>query len=96
MTHAVLETEFSSTTGPQIQVWHRPIKDKEKALILVGFIAFYCILSCFQGKIDEESVLFDFRKSDVPPLLLIIDRQDDPVTPLLNQVSILRVVFTMH
>ena len=45
---------------------------------------------------DEESVLFDFRKSDVPPLLLIIDRRDDPVTPLLNQVSILRVVFTMY
>lgn len=40
-----------------------------------------------RGKMDEESVLFDFRKSDVPPLLLIIDRRDDPVTPLLNQWS---------
>ena len=33
----------------------------------------------------QERELFDFR-SDVPPLLLILDRKDDPVTPLLNQV----------
>ncbi|KAK3733646.1 hypothetical protein QZH41_013329, partial [Actinostola sp. cb2023] len=36
-------------------------------------------------KINEEAKLFDFRRSDVPPLLLILDRRDDPVTPLLNQ-----------
>ena len=30
--------------------------------------------------------MFDFKQSDVPPLLLIIDRRDDAVTPLLNQV----------
>ncbi|XP_003382629.1 PREDICTED: vacuolar protein sorting-associated protein 45-like [Amphimedon queenslandica] len=34
----------------------------------------------------QERELFDFR-SDVPPLLLILDRKDDPVTPLLNQWS---------
>ena len=34
----------------------------------------------------DEATLFDFRKPDVPPLLLIIDRRDDPITPLLNQV----------
>ena len=34
----------------------------------------------------EEATLFDFRKPDVPPLLLIVDRRDDPITPLLNQV----------
>nr|CAG4645430.1 EOG090X03QA [Lynceus sp. MCZ IZ 141354] len=32
----------------------------------------------------KESSLFDFRKSD-PPLLLILDRRSDPITPLLNQ-----------
>ncbi|XP_059280119.1 vacuolar protein sorting-associated protein 45 homolog [Lycium ferocissimum] len=32
-----------------------------------------------------ESGLFDFRRTEVSPLLLIIDRRDDPVTPLLNQ-----------
>ncbi|XP_065060122.1 vacuolar protein sorting-associated protein 45-like isoform X2 [Rhopilema esculentum] len=36
-------------------------------------------------KMYQESGLFEFRQSDVPPLLLIVDRRDDPVTPLLNQ-----------
>lgn len=34
---------------------------------------------------QQESGLFDFRRSEVSPLLLVIDRRDDPVTPLLNQ-----------
>ncbi|KAK0532023.1 vacuolar protein sorting-associated protein 45 [Tilletia horrida] len=29
--------------------------------------------------------LFEFRRTDVPPLLLILDRRNDPVTPLLSQ-----------
>lgn len=39
-------------------------------------------------KISKESSLFDFRTQEngaPPPLLLILDRRDDPVTPLLNQ-----------
>ncbi|XP_013378687.1 vacuolar protein sorting-associated protein 45 [Lingula anatina] len=35
--------------------------------------------------ISKEASLFDFRRTDVPPVLLILDRRDDPVTPLLNQ-----------
>ncbi|ELT93726.1 hypothetical protein CAPTEDRAFT_126905 [Capitella teleta] len=35
--------------------------------------------------ISREAALFDFRRTDVPPLLLLLDRRDDPVTPLLNQ-----------
>lgn len=35
--------------------------------------------------IMREAALFDFRKTDVAPILLILDRRDDPVTPLLNQ-----------
>lgn len=35
--------------------------------------------------ITKEYELFDFRKTEVPPLLLIVDRSDDAVTPLLNQ-----------
>lgn len=43
-------------------------------------------LCCSQRLMYEtESGLFDFRRPDVPPLLLIVDRRDDPVTPLLNQ-----------
>ncbi|XP_042494685.1 vacuolar protein sorting-associated protein 45 homolog [Macadamia integrifolia] len=34
---------------------------------------------------QQESGLFDFRRSGISPLLLIVDRRDDPVTPLLNQ-----------
>lgn len=37
------------------------------------------------GTMDTEGELFGFRRPDVPPLLLLLDRRDDPVTPLLNQ-----------
>jgi len=37
--------------------------------------------------ITREAALFDFRKTDVAPVLLILDRRSDPVTPLLNQVT---------
>nr|CAG4651704.1 EOG090X03QA [Triops cancriformis] len=33
----------------------------------------------------KESSLFDFRRGDVRPVLLVIDRRADAVTPLLNQ-----------
>uniref|UniRef100_A0A671QXJ9 Vacuolar protein sorting-associated protein 45 n=1 Tax=Sinocyclocheilus anshuiensis TaxID=1608454 RepID=A0A671QXJ9_9TELE len=35
--------------------------------------------------ITKEYEPFDFRKTEVPPLLLILDRSDDAITPLLNQ-----------
>lgn len=35
--------------------------------------------------ITKEASLFDFRKTDSTPVLLILDRRNDPVTPLLNQ-----------
>lgn len=36
-------------------------------------------------RIQTEQALFDFRLTQVPPLLLILDRRNDPVTPLLSQ-----------
>lgn len=36
-------------------------------------------------QVTQEDQLFDFRKTDTPPILLIVDRRDDPVTPLLTQ-----------
>ncbi|KAH3732984.1 vacuolar protein sorting-associated protein 45 [Pelomyxa schiedti] len=36
-------------------------------------------------KITTESELFDFRRAEVPPIVLVIDRREDPVTPLLLQ-----------
>mmetsp|Transcript_21447 Transcript_21447/g.55201 ORF Transcript_21447/g.55201 Transcript_21447/m.55201 type:complete len:634 (+) Transcript_21447:87-1988(+) len=35
--------------------------------------------------IEGEAELFAFRHKEVPPLLLIVDRREDAVTPLLNQ-----------
>jgi vacuolar protein sorting-associated protein 45 len=49
------------------------------------------ILPCFVShalakyQIQQEGQLFDFRKTDTPPVLLILDRRNDPVTPLLSQ-----------
>lgn len=34
---------------------------------------------------EQETGLFDFRRSDGTFQLLVIDRMDDPVTPLLSQ-----------
>lgn len=36
-------------------------------------------------KMNQEAGLFEFRQSEIAPILLIVDRTDDPVTPLLNQ-----------
>jgi hypothetical protein len=34
---------------------------------------------------QQETSLFDFRRTEIPPILLILDRRSDPLTPLLNQ-----------
>jgi len=44
---------------------------------------------------QQESGLFDFRRTEISPLLLIVDRRDDPVTPLLNQWTYQVQVVTM-
>ncbi|KAL8908202.1 MAG: hypothetical protein Q9207_000923 [Kuettlingeria erythrocarpa] len=36
-------------------------------------------------QITQEKQLFDFRQTDTPPILLLVDRRDDPITPLLTQ-----------
>lgn len=35
----------------------------------------------------EQDGLFDFRRPEIMPLLYVLDRKDDPVTPLLSQWS---------
>ena len=37
--------------------------------------------------ISRDSNLFYFRQNDIAPVLLIIDRREDSITPLLNQVD---------
>ena len=57
-------------------------KKKKKLLIYIyKFINLYIL----QYQIQQETQLFDFRRYDTPPILLILDRKNDPVTPLLNQ-----------
>ncbi|NXJ05390.1 VPS45 protein, partial [Odontophorus gujanensis] len=43
------------------------------------------LAECVKRVITKEYELFDFRRTEVPPLLLILDRSDDAITPLLNQ-----------
>ncbi|KAI7865403.1 Sec1-like protein [Spinellus fusiger] len=38
-----------------------------------------------QHHIQQEGQIFDFRRPDTPPVLLILDRRNDPITPLLAQ-----------
>jgi vacuolar protein sorting-associated protein 45 len=57
---------------------------------LSGF-GFSCVLQVveeLQSRIRMDPPLFDFgthTRHETPPLLLILDRRDDPVTPLLTQ-----------
>lgn len=46
-------------------------------------------------QMTQEDQLFEFRKTDTPPILLIIDRRDDPVTPLLTQWTYQAMVHEM-
>lgn len=39
----------------------------------------------YQMTQDDQKQLFDFRKTDAAPILLLLDRRDDPITPLLTQ-----------
>lgn len=51
----------------------------------------------FQEVLSKEENLFDYRPTDPAPLLLILDRRDDPITPLLSQVSlVVKKTFTNY
>jgi hypothetical protein len=39
-----------------------------------------------QKRVSQDPGLYDFKKMENPPVLLVLDRVDDPVTPLLTQV----------
>ncbi|KAH1245463.1 Vacuolar protein sorting-associated protein 45 [Glycine max] len=63
------------------QVQRRPVIRYQRTSDIAKRIAQEAAKLMYQ----EESGLFDFRRMEVSPLLLVIDRRDDPVTPLLNQ-----------
>lgn len=58
----------------------RPLIRYEKSSLLAKKLA-----TEVRYQMTQEEQLFDFRKTDTPPILLIVDRRDDPVTPLLTQ-----------
>lgn len=58
----------------------RPLIRYEKASLLAKKLA-----TEVRYHITQEDQLFDFRKTDTPPILLLVDRRDDPLTPLLTQ-----------
>ncbi|KAJ5778996.1 Sec1-like protein [Penicillium paradoxum] len=45
--------------------------------------------------ITQEEQLFNFRRTDTPPILLVLDRRDDPITPLLTQWTYQAMVHDM-
>jgi len=49
-----------------------------------------------QTQMNFEKQLFDFRKTDAAPILLIVDRKNDPVTPLLSQWTYQAMVHEPH
>ena len=52
---------------------------------VIGKLTTILIQRFFKSRMQMESTLFDFRLTQTPPLLLILDRRNDPVTPLLSQ-----------
>ncbi|KAI1431604.1 GIDA-domain-containing protein [Xylaria sp. CBS 124048] len=60
---------------------------KKKPLIRYGKSSLLAkkLASEVRYQISQEEQLFDFRKVDTPPILLVLDRREDPATPLLNQ-----------
>lgn len=53
----------------------------------------YCIFFFFFIKevFSKEENLFSFKQGDVQPQLLILDRREDPVTPLLMPVKCINI-----
>ena len=58
----------------------RPLIRYEKNSLLAKKLA-----TEIRYQMTQEEQLFDFRKTDTPPILLLLDRRDDPITPLLSQ-----------
>ncbi|KAI9718947.1 MAG: hypothetical protein M1812_003832 [Candelaria pacifica] len=58
----------------------KPLIRYEKNSLLVKKLA-----TEVRYQMTQEEQLFDFRKTDTPPILLILDRRNDPITPLLTQ-----------
>lgn len=70
---------------------------KKKPLIRYGKSSLLAkkLASEVRYQITQEEQLFDFRKVDTSPILLIVDRREDPLTPLLTQWTYQAMVHEM-
>ncbi|KAF8442956.1 Sec1-like protein [Boletus edulis BED1] len=78
--NAALEHTVQGITAVLLSLKKKPVIRYEKMSGMAKKLA-----SEVQHRIQAESALFDFRLTQVAPLLLILDRRNDPVTPLLSQ-----------
>ncbi|KAK7048490.1 Sec1-domain-containing protein [Favolaschia claudopus] len=77
---AALERSVQGITAVLLSLKKKPVIRYEKMSGMAKKLAVE-----MHHRIQAESSLFDFRLTQVPPLLLILDRRNDPVTPLLSQ-----------
>ncbi|KZS92896.1 vacuolar protein sorting-associated protein 45 [Sistotremastrum niveocremeum HHB9708] len=77
---AALERSVQGLSAVLLSLKKKPLIRYEKMSSMAKKLA-----SEIHHRIETEAALFDFRSSQVAPLLLILDRRNDPVTPLLSQ-----------
>ncbi len=75
-----LERTRDGVVASLLSLKKRPLIRYEKSSLLAKKLA-----TEVRYVMQQEDKLFDFRKVDTPPILLILDRRDDPITPLLSQ-----------
>lgn len=75
-----LQRTVQGVTALLLSLKKKPLIRYEKNSLLAKKLA-----SELRYNMTQEEQLFDFRKVDTPPILLILDRRDDPITPLLSQ-----------
>ncbi|TFK40537.1 Sec1-like protein [Crucibulum laeve] len=78
--HKALELSVQGLTAVLLSLKKKPVIRYERMSPMAKKLGME-----IQHRIQSESSLFDFRLTQVPPLLLILDRRNDPVTPLLSQ-----------
>lgn len=76
----LLHRETQGILSALLSLKRRPIVRYQQSSALCKRLA----MATLQG-MKEEASLFHFQQQSSAPLLLVLDRRDDPVTPLLNQ-----------
>ncbi|KAK0646043.1 Sec1-like protein [Cercophora newfieldiana] len=75
-----LQRATEGIIGVLLALKKKPLIRYQKTSLLAKKLA-----SEVRYSMTQEDQLFDFRRVDTPPILLILDRREDPITPLLAQ-----------